>query len=56
MHLEHRGQNSSQNNVKIPDTLWRRKWQPTPVLLPGQFHGWGSLAGHRPWGGRVGHH
>ena len=22
---------------KIP---WRRKWQPTPVLLPGKFHGW----------------
>src|SRR5574338_627821 len=27
---------------KIP---WRRKWQPTPVLLPGKFHGWRSLAG-----------
>ena len=26
---------------KIP---WRRKWQPTPVLLPGKFHGWRSLA------------
>ena len=24
---------------KIP---WRRKWQPTPVLLPGKFHGWRS--------------
>jgi len=20
--------------------LWRRKWQPTPVLLPGKSHGW----------------
>ena len=25
---------------KIP---WRRKWQPTPVLLPGKFHGWRNL-------------
>ena len=28
---------------KIP---WRRKWQPTPVLLPGKPHGQGSLAGY----------
>ena len=30
--------------------LWRRKWQPTPVLLPGKFHGWRSLVGYSPWG------
>ena len=29
---------------------WRRKWQPTPVLLPRKFHGWGSLVGYSPWG------
>ena len=29
---------------------WRRKWQPTPVLLPGKFHGWRSLVGYSPWG------
>ena len=29
---------------------WRRKWQPTPVLLPGNFHGWRSLVGYSPWG------
>ena len=29
---------------------WRRKWQPTPVLLPGEFHGWRSLVGDSPWG------
>ena len=23
---------------------WRRKWQPTPVFLPGESQGWGSLA------------
>ena len=30
--------------------LWRRKWQPTPVLLPRKFHGWRSLVGYSPWG------
>ena len=29
---------------------WRRKWQPTPVLLPRKFHGWRSLVGYSPWG------
>ena len=28
---------------------WRRKWQPTPVFLPGELHGQGSLAGYSPW-------
>ena len=28
----------------------RRKWQPTPVFLPGEFQGRGSLVGCRPWG------
>ena len=30
--------------------LQRRQWQPTPVLLPGEFHGWRSLVGCSPWG------
>ena len=29
---------------------WRRKWQPTPVFLPGEAHGQGSLVGCRLWG------
>ena len=29
--------------------LWRRKWQPTPVLLSGKLHGLGSLVGYSPW-------
>ena len=33
---------------------WRRKWQPTPVFLPGESQGWGSLVGCRLWGRRVG--
>ena len=35
---------------------WRRKWQPTPVLLPGESQGWGSLGGLPSVGShRVGH-
>ena len=29
--------------------LWRRKWQPTPVFLPGKSHGQRSLAGYSSW-------
>ena len=29
---------------------WRRKWQPTPVFLPGESHGQRSLVGCRLWG------
>ena len=32
---------------KIP---WRRKWRLTPVLLPGESHGWRSLVGYSPQG------
>ena len=32
---------------KIP---WRRKWQPTPVFLPGESHGQRSLMGYSPGG------
>ena len=38
---------------KIP---WRREWQPTPVFVPGEFHGQRSLVGNSPWGCRVRHH
>ena len=38
---------------KIP---WRRKWQPTPVILPIKSHGQRNLAGCSPWGHkRAGH-
>ena len=37
---------------KIP---WRRKWQPTPVFLPVEFHGQRSLAGYTVVSKRVGH-
>ena len=29
---------------------WRRKWQPTPLFLPGESQGQGSLVGCRLWG------
>jgi len=29
---------------------WRKKWQPTPVFLPGEFRGQRSLAGYCAWG------
>ena len=32
---------------KVP---WRRIWKPTLVLLPGKFHGQGSLVGYSSWG------
>ena len=36
--------------------IWRMKWQPTPVFLPGKSHGQRSLAGHSSWSlKRVGH-
>ena len=35
--------------------IWRGKWQPTLVLLPGESLGQRSLVGYRPWGLRVGH-
>ena len=28
----------------------RRKWHPSPVLLPGKSHGWRNLVGYSPWG------
>ena len=31
---------------KIP---WRREWLPTPVFLPGEFHGQRNLVGYSPW-------
>ena len=36
------------NEVKRP--CRRRQWHPTPVLLPGESHGWRSLLGCSPWG------
>ena len=40
--------------VQVQSLGWenprRRKWQPTPLFLPGKFHGQSSLVGYSPWG------
>ena len=37
-------------NPWVRKILWKRKWQPTPVFLPGKSHGQRTLVGHSPWG------
>ena len=37
-------------NPWVRKILWRREWLPSPVFLPGEFHGQRSLAGYSPWG------
>ena len=39
----------------VGKTPWTKKWQLTPVFLPGEFYGQRSLADYSPWGGRVRH-
>ena len=40
----------------VKNILWRRKWQPISVFLPGKSHAQRSLAGYTAWGcKRVGH-
>ena len=34
----------------VRNVPWRRKWQPTPVFLPGESQGLRSLVGYSPWG------
>ena len=40
---------ANRKSLTVP-TIRRRRWHPTPVLLPGKSHGWGSLVGCSPWG------
>ena len=35
-------------NPQVGKISWRRKWQPTPVFMPGESHGQRSLAGYSP--------
>ena len=37
-------------HITFKQIIWRRQWQPTPVLLPGKSHGQRSLVGCGPWG------
>ena len=36
--------------MRVGKISWRRKWQPTPIFLPGKSHGWRSLVDYSPWG------
>ena len=36
-------------NPRVRKIPWRRAWQPTPVFLPGEFHGQRSLVGNSSW-------
>ena len=38
------------HSLLFVDFLWRRKWQSTPVFLPGKSQGQRSLVGHSTWG------
>ena len=44
------GQDSATSLSLFTFMHWRRKWQPTPVLLPGESQGRQSLVGYSPWG------
>ena len=44
------GHDSATSLSLFPFMHWRRKWQPTPVFLPGESWGRGSLVGFRLWG------
>jgi len=37
-------------NPRVRKIAWSRKWLPTPVFLPGEFHGQRSLTGYSSWG------
>ena len=37
------------NSLHLNFISWRRKWQPTPVFLPGKSHGQRSQEGYSPW-------
>ena len=52
----------AKSRIRLSDSLsiftfmhWRRKWQPTPVFLPGESQGRQNLVGCRLWGRTVGH-
>ena len=46
----------AKQETPVGEILWRKKWQPTPVILPKKSHGQRSLEGYSPWGHkRAGH-
>ena len=39
-----------ESGSKVGKILWLRKWQPSPGISPGEFHGQRNLVGYTPWG------
>ena len=39
----------TRHGLRVGKIPWRRKWEPTPVFLPGKSHGQRTLAGYSPW-------
>ena len=50
IHLSLRESGYAWSWLDLGSNPWRRKWQPTPVFLPGESQGRGSLVGCRLWG------
>ena len=56
MKLLIKGNNPVKNRLRLVGSVpvrkitWRRKWQLTPIFLPGKFHGQRSVVGDSPWG------
>ena len=44
---------SAYNVGRLGSIPWRRKWQPIPVFLPGEFNGQRSLVSYSPWSHKV---
>ena len=40
-------------NSWVREIPWIRKWQPTPVFLPGESHGQRTLVSYSPWGREI---
>ena len=49
------GDTGDSDSICVGKMPWRRKWQPSPVFLPGESHGERSLEGYSPCGHRVRH-
>ena len=37
------------SNTGLETIPWRKEWQPTPVFLPGEFHGQRSVVAYNVW-------
>ena len=46
---QHRRSKRYEFNPWVKKIPWRRKWQSTPIILPGKSHGQRSLVGFGPW-------